>query len=144
LKFRVVYFCNVFSVLPSQKNPILTLRKWKLIILCIENENSQYELCLPSQYAHMCIIWGHLNKLFHNLGHDLAHLAWKPWNFIDDRSYMRRDFCNICNSPSLLFFLITRSHNMTQCKGFTFFWFVFNFLCWIQNAVETAGMNLLS
>jgi hypothetical protein len=36
-------------------------------------------------------------------------------------SYLRRDFYNICNSSSLLFFHITRSHNMTQCEGFTFF-----------------------
>jgi hypothetical protein len=46
-----------------------------IIFLCIENKKSQYELSLPSQYAYMCAIWDHLNKLFHDLGHDLAHLA---------------------------------------------------------------------
>jgi hypothetical protein len=82
----------------------------------------QSELCLPSQYAHMCIIWGHLNKLFYDSDHDLAHVAWKPWNFVYDRSFLRRGFYNISNSPSLLFFLKTRVHKMTQCEGFTFFW----------------------
>jgi hypothetical protein len=43
--------------------------------LCIENEKSQYELCLPSQYAYMYTIWGHLNKLYYDPSHDLAHLA---------------------------------------------------------------------
>jgi hypothetical protein len=85
-------------------------RKWKLSIWTL--------FVIP-----ICTIWSHLNKLFHDLGHDLAHLAWKPWNFIHDRSYLRKSFYNICNSPSLLFFLITRSHNMTQCEGFIFFWF---------------------
>jgi hypothetical protein len=120
-------FVMYFQYFLHTKNPILTLRKWKLIFLCIENEKSQYKLCLPSQYAHICTIWGHLNKLFHDLGHDLAHLAWKPCNFVHYRSYLRRGFYNICNSPSSLFFLITRSHNMTQCEGFTFFYF-FEFL----------------
>jgi hypothetical protein len=89
--------------------------------LCIEYENYQFELCLPSQYAHMCTVWGYFNKLFHDSRHDLAHLAWKPWNFVHDRSFLSRDFQNICNSSSLLFFLTTRSHNMTQCEGFIFF-----------------------
>jgi hypothetical protein len=85
------------------------------------------ELCLPSQYAHMWTIWGHLNKLFHDSGHDLAHLVWKPWNFIHDRSFFRRIFYNICNSPSLLSFLTTRSHNMNSAKVLHFFIF-FEFL----------------
>jgi hypothetical protein len=73
---------------------------------------------------HICSEYGgNFNKLFHDLDHDLAHLAWKPWNFVHDRSFPRRGFYNICNNPSLLFFLTTRSHNMTQCEGFTiFFW----------------------
>jgi hypothetical protein len=31
--------------------------------LCEENENTQNESWLPSQVAHMCTIWGHINKL---------------------------------------------------------------------------------
>jgi hypothetical protein len=52
--------------------------------LCIENENSQYELCLPSQYAHMCTIWDHLNKLFYDSGHDLAHVESHETSYMID------------------------------------------------------------
>jgi hypothetical protein len=31
--------------------------------LCPEKENTQNEKCLPSQEAHICIIWDHFNKL---------------------------------------------------------------------------------
>jgi hypothetical protein len=67
----------------------------------------------------------------HNVGSFEQTIPWfgswpsssglKAMNFVHDRSFLRRGFYNICNSKSLLFFLITRSHNMTQCKGFTFF-----------------------
>jgi hypothetical protein len=64
-----------FQYFLHKKNLISTFRKWKLIFLYIENENFQYEHFLPSQYAHMCTIWGHLKKLFHDSGHDLAYVA---------------------------------------------------------------------
>jgi hypothetical protein len=51
----------------------------------------------------------------------LAHLAWKPWNFVQGSSFLWTLFQNVSNIPSLLFFLETRSHNMTQRKGFVFF-----------------------
>ena len=48
--------------------------------------------------------------------------AWNPWIFIHDSSFLRTLFLNICRIPSLLFFLETRSHIMTQSEGFQFFW----------------------
>jgi hypothetical protein len=91
--------------------------------LYIENGNSQYELCLPSQYTHMSTIWGHLNKLFYDSAHDLAHLAWKPWNFVHDRSFLRRGFYNICNSLSYFSSQIGHItwHN-AKVLLFLFFW----------------------
>jgi hypothetical protein len=86
-------------------------RKWKISIWTL--------FAIPI-YTHVHNM-GHLNKLFHDSSHDLAHLAWKRWNFIHDRSFLIRGFYNICNSAIFLFFLTTRSHNMTQCEGFTFF-----------------------
>jgi hypothetical protein len=72
----------------------------------------------------MCAIWGHLNKICHDFGLDLAHFAWKSWNAILGSSFLRRVFSNICDSQSLLTFLTTRSQNMIQCEGFTFFEFL--------------------
>jgi hypothetical protein len=89
--------------------------------LCEEKENTQNKDCLPSQVTHMCIIWGHLNKLYHDFGLNLAHFAWKSWNSIIGSSFLRRVLSNICDSQSLLTLLPTRSHNMIQCEGFTFF-----------------------
>jgi hypothetical protein len=80
---------------------------------------------LSSQYAHMCTIWGYLNKLFYDSGHDLAHVAWKPWNFVHDRLFLRRGFYNICNSLSLFFFSQLGNikwHNAKALHFFEFFW----------------------
>jgi hypothetical protein len=77
----------------------------------------------------MCTIWGHLNKLFHDSGYDLAHLVWKPWNFVHDRSFLRRGFYNIYNSPSLLFFPQLGHITWPNAKVFIFFIFV-----WISYA----------
>jgi hypothetical protein len=94
----------------SQKTPFLKLKLPKSTLLTISicthvNNMGSFEqtmLCLWPQ---------------------LAHLAWKPWNFIQDSSFVWTLFQNVCNIPSLLFFLATRSHNMTQSEGFIFFWF---------------------
>jgi hypothetical protein len=93
--------------------------------LCIENENFQYELCLPSQYAHMFTIWGHLNKLFYDSGHDLAHVAWKPWNFVHDRSFLRRGL-TIFAIVQVYYFSLQlgniKWHNAKDLHFFEFFW----------------------
>jgi hypothetical protein len=93
--------------------------------LCIENENSQYELCLASQYAHMCTIWGHLNKLFYDSSHDLAYLAWKPWNFVHDRSFLRR-VSTIFTIVQVYYFFSQlvniKWHNAKALHFFEFFW----------------------
>jgi hypothetical protein len=112
-KILVVWFNIKNLVLPSQKNLVLIVGKYKMNFLCEEKKNTQNEHCLPSQVAHMCTIWGNLNKLCHGFGHDLTHLAWKPWNSLRGSSFMRRVFQNIYDSQSLLFFLPTSSHNMT-------------------------------
>jgi hypothetical protein len=87
-------------------------RKWKIPILTL--------FAIP-----ICAIWGHLKKLFYNSGHDLAYVAWKPWNFVHGRSILRRSFYNICNSPSLLFFSQLSNikwHNVKASHFFEFSW----------------------
>ena len=92
-----------------------------------ENENFLRQHCFSFQYAPLCTIWDHLNKLCHECGHKIDHLAWKPWIFTHDSSFLRTLFENNCRITSLLFFLVTRSHIMTQCEGFSIFWFFWNF-----------------
>ena len=79
--------------------------------------------CLPFQDAPLCTIRYHFNKVCHECGHKIDHLAWKPWIFMHDRSFLRTFFLNNCCITSLLFFLGTWPHVMTQCEGFTIFWF---------------------
>ena len=92
-----------------------------------ENENFLRQHCLSFQDVNLCNIWCHLNKLCHECGHKFDHLAWKPWIFIHDSSFLRTLFKNNCRITSLLFFLVTWSHIITQCEGFQFFWFFWIF-----------------
>ena len=86
-----------------------------------ENENSIRKHCLEFQDAPLCTIWDHLNKLCHECGHKIDHLAWKPWIFMHDSSFLRTLSKNNFRITSLLFFLVTWSHIMTQCEGFPIF-----------------------
>ena len=104
------------------KNSIQALGKWKMNFPCKENKNSLRQHCLEFQYAPLCTIWDHLNKLCHESGHKIDHLAWKPWIFTDDSSFLRTLFYNNFRITTLLFFLEIWSHIMTQCKGFQKFW----------------------
>ena len=94
-----------------------------MAFLCNESENSLRQHCLEFQYAPFCTIWDHLNKLFHECGNKIDHFAWKPWIFTHDSSFLRTLFKNNFHITSLLFFLETWSHIMTQCEGFPIFWF---------------------
>ena len=109
-----------------------------------ENENFVRKHCLSFQDAPLCKIWGHLNKLCHECGHKIDHLAWKPCIFTLDSSFLRTLFKNNCHITSLLFYLVTWSHVMTQCEAFIIFWFFMNFFCPFQNVLKTAGMTVPS
>ena len=98
-----------------------------MVFPCTENENFLRQHCLPFQDAPFCTIWDHLNKLCHECGHEIDHLVWTPWIFTHDSSFLRTLFRNNYRITSLLFFLETWSHIMTQCKGFPIFWFFWIF-----------------
>ena len=123
----MVQYCNKYMVGASQKNSFWALGKWEIDFLSKENENFLSQHCLPFQYAPLCTIWDHLNKLCLECGHKIDHLAWKPWIFRDDSSFLRTLFKNNCRITSLLFFLGTWPHIMTQCEGFPIFWFFWIF-----------------
>ena len=114
----MVQFCNKYIIGPSQKNSFQALKKWKMNFSSKENEDFLRKHCLPFKDAPLCAIWDHLNKLCHECGHKIDHLAWKPWIFTLDSSFW---------STSLLFLLETRSHMMTQCEGFPILWFFWIF-----------------
>ena len=117
---------NIWEVF-HKKTSFWALGKWKMVFSSKENENFLRKHCLPFQYAPLCTIWDHLNKLCHECGHKIDHLAWKPWIFTLDSSVLRTLFQNNCRITSLLFFLETWSHIMTQSEGFPIFWFLWIF-----------------
>ena len=81
----------IWEVLPK-KTSFWALEKWKMNFSSKENENFLRQHCLPFQYAPLCTIWDHLNKLCHECGHKIDHLAWKPWIFTHDSSFPRTLF----------------------------------------------------
>ena len=91
-KIDLVHFCNNYLVVPSQKTSFRELGKWKMNFSCKENENTHGQHCLEFQDAPLCIIWDHLNNVCHECGHKMDHLAWKPWIFTHDSSFMRTLF----------------------------------------------------
>ena len=110
---------------PWQKNSFRALGKWKMALLCNESENSLRKHCLEFQDAPLCTIWDHLNKLCHECGHKIDHLAWKPWIFTHDSSFLRTLFKNNFRITSLLFFWKLGHiywHNAEVFQFFNFFW----------------------
>ena len=91
-KIGLVHCCNKYMVGHSRKNWFSALETWKMIFLSKENENFLTQHCLAFQYAPLCTIWDHLNKLCHECGHEIDHLAWKPWIFTHDSSFLRTLF----------------------------------------------------
>ena len=83
-KNDLVQFCNKYMVAPSQKNSFWAFKKWKMNFPCKENKNSLRQHCLEFQDAPLCTVWDHLNKLWHECGHKIDHLAWKTWIFTHD------------------------------------------------------------
>ena len=87
-KNDLVQFCNNYLVGPSQKNLISSTRKMENeFSVQKKNENSLRQHCLEFQDAPLCTIWYHLNKLCHECGHKIDHLAWKPCIFTHDCSF---------------------------------------------------------
>ena len=91
-KNDLVQFCNNYLGGPSQKTSFWALKKWKMVFSSNENEIFLRQHCLPFQYAPLCTIWDHLNKLCHECGHKIDQLAWKPLISTRDSSFLRTLF----------------------------------------------------
>ena len=98
-----------------------------MIFLCKKNKNFLRQHCSRFQDTRLCPIWAYLDKLCHECGHNIRHLARKPWIFIDDSSFLRTLFQENWRIPSLYFFVLTRSHIMTPREGFPFICFFIEF-----------------
>ena len=85
-------FATIIWEVLHKKTSFWALKKWKMVFLSKENQNSLRQYCLPFQYAPLCTIWDHLNKLCHECGHKIDHLAWQPWIFTNDTSFLRTFF----------------------------------------------------
>jgi hypothetical protein len=65
-------------------------------------------------------------------------------NIEHESSFCEGFFCDVCNFPSLIFFLATITHNMTPREGFTLFRLFFKFLYPFEIIFKTAGMKIRS
>ena len=91
-KIDLFQFYNIYLVVPSHKNSFWALEKWKMHFSSNENENFLSQYCLQFHNAPLCTIWDHLNKLCHECGHKIDHLAWNPGIFTLDSSFLRTLF----------------------------------------------------
>ena len=92
------------------------------------NENFLRQHCLPFQGAPFCTIWDHLNKLCHECGHKIDHLAWKPWIFTLDNSFLRTLFWKLLPYCKFIIFpgnLDTYNDTMRRFYNFLIFWILY-------------------
>ena len=83
-----VFFQKIMSKLQSTCSSNLTrfLRFNINLTLFLQQHYS------PLQNARMCIIWTHLNKLFHGSRHNIRHFASETWIFVYNSSFLRTIF----------------------------------------------------
>ena len=134
-------FATIIWEVLHKKTSFWALEKWKMVFSSKENENFLRKHCLEFQYAPLCTTWDHLNKLCHQCVHKIDHLAWKPWIFTHDSSFLRTLFKNNWSITSLLFFLETWSHIMTQCEGFPFFLIFFEFFMPVSKCDQNGRLD---
>ena len=141
LEFQDAYLCKIWYNLNKylrglpQKNTYWA-RKHGMKFSCKENENSLGNIVCNSK-MHPCaqyeIIWANyaMNVIIRLIiwleSHESSHLITHFWEHF---------FENYYRIASLLFFLVTWSHIMTQCEGFPIFWFF-----WIFMPVSKCGQN---
>ena len=85
-------FATIIWEVLHKKTSFWALEKWKIVFSSKGNENFLRQHCFPFQYAPLCTIWDHLNKLWQECGHKVDHLAWMLWIFTHDSSFLRTPF----------------------------------------------------
>ena len=82
-------FATIIWEVLHKKTSFRALEKWKMVFSSNKNENFLRQHCLLFQYAPLCTIWDHLNKLCHECVHKIERLAWNPRIFTHDSSFPR-------------------------------------------------------
>ena len=124
-------FCNIFLVGPSQKKPFQTLGKWKMVFL-FNKKNFLGQHCPCFQYACLCGIWIHSNKLCHVFVHNTRYFDRNPRMLGGDSSFLWTSFQQNCRIPSLLLLVDTRTYVMTAGEGLALLRVFLNFLEFFQ------------
>ena len=70
-----------------KNTPFFALGKWKMAFRCDEKENFLLQHCSPSHDTHVCTIWTHYLKLYHDYSNNIGHLTWNPENLDWDRPF---------------------------------------------------------
>ena len=129
---------NIWQVL-HKKNSFPALGKWKMNFPWKENENSLRQHCLEFQYAPLCTIWDHLNKLCHECGHKIDHLSWKPLISTHDSSFLRTLFLKELSYYKFIIFtgnLVTYNDTMWRFSNFLNF---FDFFMPVSKCGQNGG-----
>ena len=137
-------FATIIWEVLHKKTSFWGLEKWKMVFSSKENENFLRQYCLPFQYAPLCTIWYHLNKLCHECGHKIDHLAWKPLISTRDSSFLRTLFFKKLPYYKFIIFPGNLATYIDTMRRFSNFLIFLNFLCPFQKAVKTAGMTVPS
>jgi hypothetical protein len=111
--------------------------------LCDERKTSYYNIVnnpkmqMHAQYGH--IITNYATILAITL------VVW-PKNHATSNmiAYFVKVFCDVCNFPSLIFFLVNITHNMTPREGFILYGLFLKFLYSFEIIFKMAGMKIRS
>ena len=125
---------------PSQKNSFRALEKWKMYFPWKENENSLRQHCLEFQDAPLCTIWDHLNKLCHECGHNIDHLAWKPLISTHHSSFLRTLFKKLPYYKFIIFPGNLVTYNDTM-RRFSYFFNFFEFFMPVSKCGQNGGLD---
>ena len=126
----------------NKKKPFLALEKW-FIYFYNKNFESHFGNLVWHGKPHVCAKYRHLiRKIWQGYSHELGHLAWKPWTFIDGSP-----FCEHFFEIFFVFLFYNFSWKLVHIKGLhakglhflTLFLIFFHFL---QNRVNIVGMAI--
>jgi hypothetical protein len=93
---------------------------------------------------HMCAQYGHIITNYASILAITLLIYPKSHETSNNIAHFVKFFCDICNFPSLIFFLATITHNMTPHEGFTLFGLFFKFSYLFEIIFKTAGLKIHS